>query len=645
MKSNSALIFVAILLFLMPLASAGLSIVDSAGTDITQIAKTAVHGTSISLPIFYVKNTETTNIMNITMTIGTITSPSTPISVPVNDSSKTTITTNSTTNYTISPYSIPQYLGAGTYTVPINVSGVNATNASFSDTINAVITVNESKSLSVSTTSVSASSSPGKSINATFTLANNGNTNITNIAFTQSSVLQDGDNDTIALSTTADKSLSILQPSQSAIITIAASPSSNIDVGSYSTNIVANSTEGVSATVSYTIGITQAFCEKGKAGGYFEIDITEPDSGDDFYPNEIIPIEVKVRNTNDDERDVVIVANLFDATDNEFLDEEIETDGTVGDNSYEYFTLDLKVPVDVKDTHSYRVYAKAYEDGDEDKQCVDSYVSIDIKKETHSIVIDKVELPSSVSCDNTFDAKVTLANLGKRDEDAKVKIYNSELKINEEKTLTIDKEDKKSVTISAHIPKDATQGNHSLKIDAFFHLSNDNYGNSVTKTVALDVEGSCIVEEPNIALTTELLDTAYAGEQITIKLNLFNTGDKKAAYSVTASGYEAWATLNKIDPMTVTLDPSQTASAYIYLTALNTSGSKNFKVNVLYGDKKFEKDISLELKEKISAPKAYQGLVSKLSNIAGVDLVTVNIVLVIGVILVLMWIIRVRRSY
>jgi len=645
MKTNLLLSFVLIALFLMPNVSAALSIVDSSGTNIDQITKTAVHGTSIALPIFYVKNTETTNITNITMTIGTITSPSTLMNADITNTSKKTILPGNTTDYTISPYSIPQYLAAGTYTVPINVLGVNATNASLSDTINAVITVNESKSLSVSTNSLSASSSAGKNVNATFTLTNNGNTNITNIAFTQSSVLQDDDNDVITLTTTADKSLSILQPGQSATITVSASPSSNIDVGSYSSNIVANSTEGVSVTVVYTIGIVQTFCDKGKIGGYFEVDITEPDSGDDFYPNDVISVEVKVRNTDDDERDVVVVANLFDATDNEFLDAEVETDGSVGDNSYEYFPLDLTVPVDVKNSHSFRLYVKAYEDGEEDTQCTDDYIGIDIKKDTHNIAIDKVELPSSVSCDETFDAKVTLSNLGKKDEDVKLTMYNSELKINEEKTFKLSTESKKSVVISSHVPKDATQGNHSLKLDASFHLVSDNYQQSVTKTTAIDVEGSCIVEEPNIALTTELLDTAYAGEQLTIKLNLFNTGDKKATYSITASGYEAWAALNKIDPMTVTLDPSQTASAYIYLTASNTSGNKNFKVKVLYGDKKLEKDINLDLKEKISAPKAYQGLVSKLSNLAGVDLVTVNIVLVIGVILVLMWIVRVRRSY
>lgn len=644
MRKNLLLIFALAILLLIPAVLAALSISDSAGNDITQITKTAVHNTDITLPTFFVKNTESVNITNLTMTIGRITNASDLITIDV-DPSKTTILPGENNSYIISPYNVPQYIAMGAYTVPINVKGVNTTGTVFSDSINAVITVSETKSLSLSTGSISVSTPPGTTQKTTFTITNNGNANITNIIFSQQSSMQDNDNDTIALSLTSTSPLNLLQPGQTVTITVEANVPSNEDYNTYSTNIIVNSSEGVSAAISYAITVSQSFCDKGRQGSYFDIDVTEPDSGDDFYPNDVIPVEVKVRNNDDDERDVVIVANLFDATDNEFLDEEVETDGTVGDNTYEYFAVDLTVPIDVKDTHTYRVYAKVYEDGEEETQCVEEYVTIDIKKQTHDVAIDKIELPDSVGCDENFDVKVTLVNMGKRDEDAKVRIYSSELGINEEKTLSIDKEDKKSIVLSAKVPKDATKGNHSLKIDAFFHLSNDVYQDSVTKTDAINVQGNCIVEEPNLALTTEILDTPYVGQQFAIKLNLFNTGDKKGSYTITASGYDVWARVDKIEPVTLTIEPSETASAYIYLTPLNVSGDKNLKVKVMYSGKTVEKDINVRVNEKASAPKAYQGFVTKLSNLTGFDLITVNIILGIAILLIILWIIRVRRAY
>lgn len=630
MKKNLLLIFALAILALIP----GVLALQITSQD----TFSANHNSVLTFNIT-ADNTGGEALSNVMINITNIQNPSQVVSTTASN-----ISSNEIKNYTIL-YNIPQYIGAGSYPATITFAGQNQSGAGISATKSITINVAQTKSISLSTGSISVSSPPGTTQKTTFTITNNGNVNITNILFSQSSSMQDNDNDTIALSLTSTSPLNLLQPGQTVTITVEANVPSNEDFGTYNTNIIVNSSEGVSATVSYSISLSQSLCDKGRKGSYFDIEITEPDSGDDFYPNDVIPVEVKARNDDDEERDVVIVANLFDATDNEFLDAEVETDGTVGDNTYEYFTVDLTVPIDVTAGHDYRVYAKVYEDGNEEEQCTEDYVAIDIKKQTHDVIIDKSELPDSASCDENFDVTLTLVNIGNKDEDVKVTLYNSELKINEEKTLSIDKGDKKKVTISPHIPKDATEGNHSLKTQVFFHLSNDEYQDSVTRTDAINVQGNCVVEKPNLALTTELLDTAYSGEQLTLKLNLFNTGDKTATYTITASGYEGWARLDKIDPVTVTLNPSETASSYLYLTALNTSGTKNMRVRVMFGDQRVDKDVNIDLKEKVSAPKAYQGFVTKLSNLTGFDLITVNIILGIAIILIIMWIIRVRRAY
>ncbi len=646
-REKSLLIAIALVLFLIPTASATLNITDSSGNDITQITKTAVHNSLISLPIFFVKNTESVNITNITMTIGRITNASDLISIGINETKKTILPGN-TTNYTIDSYSIPQYLAPGTYTVPINVSGVNTTGTAFSDSINAVITVNESKSLSVSSSTIGVSTSPGSKANTTFILTNAGNTNITNIALTQSTVLQDTDNDTITLSITADRSLSILQPGQSATITIQASAGSNINVGTYTTNIVANSSEGVSATVQYTATITQSFCSKGRIGGWFTVEIKNPDAGDDFYPNDVISIEVKVDNDDDDEHDIIIEADLFDTTDGKFIDETVDTSESIADDIYENYALDLKVPLDVTESHGYRLYVKVYSEDEEEKQCNEDYVSIDLKRETHAILIDKIEVPSSVSCGSSFDITTTLIDTGKKDEDVKLKITNSELKIDEEKTFSLDRDDKKKITLTPQIPKDAAEKNYTFTVQALYHFSSDSYQDSTSKTVQVVVKGNCLTAETTTkaVLSSETLAQPYANEQAGIKLTLFNTGSVRTTYTLSVSGYEDWAILNKIEPAVLTIDANSKGEAFVYLTPLQSvTGEKKFTVKAVYGDKKAESQVALSIKERISAPSMYQSFATKLSNLSGFDLMTVNAVLVIAVILTIAWILRVRKRY
>ncbi len=650
-RERDLLIAIALILFLMPTASAGLNITDSAGNDITQITKTAVHNSQICLPIFYVKNTEAVNITNMNITIGKVTNASDLIDINITDTTKKTILPGNTTNYTIGGpscnYDIPQYLTAGTYTVPINVSGVNTTNGSFSDTINAVITVNETKSLSPSTTTLATSTSPGSKVNTTFTITNTGNANLTNIAFTQSSTLEDSDNDTITLSITADRSLATLQPGQVATITVQATPSLSINVGSYTSNIIVNNSEGASATLQYTVTIIQSFCIKGRIGGFFTIEIKEPDAGDDFYPNDVIPVEVRVKNTDDDEHDVVIEADLFDATSGKFLDEGADTTEDIADDTSEDYALSMKVPLDITESHSYRLYAKAYLEDEEEKQCNEDYISIDLKRETHAILIDKLETPSSVGCGETFDVTTTIIDNGKKDEDVKLRISNTELKINEEKTLSIDREDKKKVILSPQIPKDASEKNYTFTVQAFYHLSSDTYQDSTSKTVQITVKGNCAAAVTTTAvLSSEVLAQPYANEQAGIKFTLFNTGTAKTTYTLSVSGYADWAILNKIEPAVLTIDAGSKGEAFVYLTPLeNVSGEKKFTVKALYGDKKTESEVRINVKERLSAPSVYQGLATRLSNLSGFDLMTVNVVLVIAVILTVIWILRVRKSY
>jgi hypothetical protein len=113
-----------------------------------------------------------------------------------------------------------------------------------------------------------------------------------------------------------------------------------------------------------------------------------------------------------------------------------------------------------------------------------------------------------------------------------------------------------------------------------------------------------------------------------------------------ASDYETWAMLDKVEPATVTVEAGKSAASYIYLTPLETAaGTHTITLKALWGSKKVEKTLSVAVNEKVTPTSAYKSLSQRLSNLSGFDLATVNIVLVVAIILVFIWIMRVRRAY
>jgi uncharacterized membrane protein len=588
-------------------------------------------------------NSDTFTLYNATISATNILTGAVLTTIPT---SNRTINSSSTASYTLD-YSIPQYTYAKAYITNITLSTQNINGTSSYASKNVTITVNESKGMSASATTVSHTVTAGTTTQTSFSITNTGNINLTNIAVTQQTTLNDSDNSIITLAITSDKNLASLKPGEAATIYINATVPKAQQRKTYSTVLTVNSTEGIGATVTYQPTVRLSYCDSGIRGSDFTVTIKEPNEGEDFYPNNEIPVMIRVKNSNDDDRDVILNVNLYDETDNDFLDTEEETDATIEGDSSEDFEFTLKVPLDVSNTHDYRVYAKAYEDGNEEGQCSEDYLSIDIKKESHSILIDKVEIPATATCDSTFDVKVKLANAGKNDEeDVKVQVVNSGLGISEEKLIDIDSGESRTVTIPVTIQKNTAENDYTFTIRAYFHLSDDEYQKDVSTSKAVKVQGNCLQVIENTVMNAEVLSDAYVKEQFGIKLTVFNTGTATATYNIIAADYEKWATLDKVEPATLAVEAGKSAVSYIYLTPLEAAtGTKTLTIKALFGSKKVEKTLSIAVNEKMTPTSMWQRISQRLSNLSGFDLATVNIVLIVSIILVFIWVMRVRRAY
>ncbi|MBI5148235.1 putative S-layer protein [Candidatus Pacearchaeota archaeon] len=632
MKNFLGLAFVFLFTLLtLQFASANLQILNLT-------SQTVNHGSSVSIP-FTLNNTDG-EVTNITMTITNLSNLSQTLNVPVADSKKT-IAANTTSSYVISGYSIQQYQAPGIYSLALKVTGSNEIGQNISVTKSFDITV--SQDISISVPELSVTTNRGRNPTPSFTIKNTGNVNLTDLTFTLLTAIHDSDNRTINVSFPSSISLA---KGESRTVTFNIKVPENIEVKSY-TGTVGISANAGSATldknVTLTINLESNFCEEGIIGGDLSIEIRDPDGGDDFYPSDIIDISVRVRNYDSTDHDVTVVADLFDVTDGEFLDIESEESVTIADNDQETVDLSLEVPSDVNEEHTYRIYVKAYEDGAEDEQCESDYVGIDIKKNTHDVSIDKIKIPDEVSCDSNFDLSLRVSNTGKKDEDVRIRVTNKELGISEEKTLSIDTEDTKDVKLNINTPKNADEKNYTLNIELEYYLSGDEYRESKTESAVLHLEGAC-VPASSISLSTELVNKPSEQEKFSVKVTLFNTGDKTTTYKLIVTGYSDWASLEKIEPVEVTVDKDSTGSAYIYLTPnKGVTGERSLTVKALYDGKTAQQNVDVAVSPKVTAKGLYSKVVDKLSNLSGLNLTTVNIVLIIAIVLLILWILRARR--
>ncbi len=235
-------------------------------------------------------------------------------------------------------------------------------------------------------------------------------------------------------------------------------------------------------------------CENGIVGN-LKIDIKEPDKGDDFKIGDTIPIEVKVKNGNNEDVDVEVESTLFNVDENDEIVSVRSDEVEIGEGDSETFELELKVPNDkeVDDSDEFVLFVKAYGD-DEEEQCNENSIKVDIEREEHSVVITKMILmPSSVECNDFVNVEVEIENQGKKQEDAYVELQVLELGVLQKSDVyELEKYNKKNndavIRLSFNIKNNVKEGDYDVKATVYF---NDE-SNSDTESLHV---GKC-VEQP-----------------------------------------------------------------------------------------------------------------------------------------------------
>ena len=107
----------------------------------------------------------------------------------------------------------------------------------------------------------------------------------------------------------------------------------------------------------------------------------------------------------------------------------------------EDFTFDFTIPVETEDD-SYTLFVKAFQKDEEDLNCVNDDVSVDVNVPEHKLVIESFTFsPTNAVCGESVYGTVALRNLGSSDETVTLSVVGDQLKISQTSTSLEIKED------------------------------------------------------------------------------------------------------------------------------------------------------------------------------------------------------------
>lgn len=340
-----------------------------------------------------------------------------------------------------------------------------------------------------------------------------------------------------------------IKPGETKTITLTVDIENKIDIGTYD-GLITVTGGSANDVFKLAVRVHPEVCKDGPVGDELRLDINEPDNGDDFAPGDTINIDVNVENDGS-RKDVIVEAFLYNVDEDDEV-ERVESDSErIGSNEDTDFELDLGIPFDsdISEDDEYILFIKAFEDGDEDKHCVEEQIDMNIERKTNDVMIQKITLtPSSAKPGEFVDVAVSIINIGSKDEsDVFVTLTSNELRWDETST-TIDLDSGESKDNDAVlrfngllVPRDTKAGSYSINAVVNFDDGDEQNDAFVTFTV---LEGAVVVDEEDES-SLKLQSVSDNGDNaFTASVVVNNNGLSSKTYdlSVDASWAQAIAT-------------------------------------------------------------------------------------------------------
>jgi hypothetical protein len=244
------------------------------------------------------------------------------------------------------------------------------------------------------------------------------------------------------------------------------------------------------------LGLAQIASAETIKGQGFEIEIDVDD--DKVKPGESFTVEVDVTNNlSIDMEDIeveVVIENIDDGDD---LDDDGDIDDLEADED-DNIEFDFETPyaVDDKD-YDIKVTVKGdAENGT--KYEMEANATVEVEKDKHELIMKKPTFTiETLKCSRSTELAVTLYNIGTKDEDVELEVYNTELGINKKQTFDLDSgDDEDDIKTNKRVVLDLSDA--EAKIYTFFVKANYDDGDEYeSESLNLKVEkcGTAIEDE------------------------------------------------------------------------------------------------------------------------------------------------------
>lgn len=204
----------------------------------------------------------------------------------------------------------------------------------------------------------------------------------------------------------------------------------------------------------------------------FKVKSDDVNPGDSFY----VRVEAKNNLTGIDLESVSVNIIVQDMDDGDDFDEDADlNDLDPGDD--DSAQIDFTVPYAI-DTGNYIIIATVTGESSNGTQYeVQQNSTVTVNKETHALLMKQpVVNQMTLKCSRATDVSTTLYNLGKKDEDVELTVYNTELEINQKQTFTLDsgdsEDDIKATKITSLSLKDVAAGEYTFYVKADYYDNN-----------------------------------------------------------------------------------------------------------------------------------------------------------------------------
>ncbi|GEM_PF-1743998 len=384
-----------------------------------------------------------------------------------------------------------------TLTVPADQQGLKsatakATEAGQSDVTKAYrFTINEKPAVTVTPSSLTTQVQPGKTSAQTLTIKNTGNVVLSNLVLTHDRTeIKDSKDHHITVSFNPS-SVASLAVGATATVTVNVQADTKYAIKTENDKVFVNavSASGITplpqVSIPLSVEVRPLACKAGTKGKV-DIDIIHPRANDNVEAGTVLPVEVKVSNNNEDnDLDFTVEASFYNVNGNKQVD-SFDTASNIRKNKDKTFKFNLQVPSDADKGDNYRIYIKASEDGNEDNNCIQESVSIDIKQLVNKVVVDSFTIsPDTPACNAEVFGTVHVTNRDQDTQDVILTIRSDELSVLKQlPKITLEKAFRSGSEafpqFSFKIPQNARAGTYLLNVIANYNGGASTWQRSVT---------------------------------------------------------------------------------------------------------------------------------------------------------------------